>query len=116
LPVRPHIYPIPQARNSHSVKVEEDGLISRLITKPNIEKNIKVNSSHHQAIKKIGNNLKETAWANDGVIECIEDTREDRYNFGVQWHPELSWKTDDLSKKIFEIFVEQCSNYSNEKT
>jgi len=110
-----HEQGIPQGRNSHSIKFEEESLISRLITKSDVEKNIKVNSSHHQAIKKIGNNLKETAWANDGVIECIEDTREDRYNFGVQWHPELSWKTDELSKKIFETFVEQCTNYAKEK-
>lgn len=113
-----HEQGIPQARNSHTIKVEEESLVSRLITKMGKDKaniKIKVNSSHHQAIKKIGNNLKETAWANDGVIECIEDTREDRYNFGVQWHPELSWKTDELSKKIFETFVEQCANYSEEK-
>ncbi|HVE56586.1 MAG TPA: gamma-glutamyl-gamma-aminobutyrate hydrolase family protein, partial [Pyrinomonadaceae bacterium] len=81
----------PLARNSHSLEFENESLISRLITNKN---DVRVNSHHHQAIGKVGKNLKSTAWAKDGVIECIEDTRNDRFVLGVQWHPELSWKTD----------------------
>jgi putative glutamine amidotransferase len=96
----------PLARNSHSIEIEKGSNLSRLITNKN--DNIKVNSHHHQAIKKVGKNLKSTAWAKDGVIECIEDTRNDRFVLGVQWHPELSWNTDDLSKNIFESFISAC--------
>lgn len=110
-----HEQGIPQVRNSHSIKIKENSFLSRLITNGNNNENIRVNSSHHQAIKKVGNNLKATAWAKDGVVECIEDTQKDRFNFGVQWHPELSWKTDELSKNIFETYVEQCTNYAKEK-
>ncbi|MDQ3180938.1 MAG: gamma-glutamyl-gamma-aminobutyrate hydrolase family protein [Acidobacteriota bacterium] len=110
-----HEQGIPQDRSSHTIKVEEESLLSRLITKYKPDVDIKINSSHHQAIKKLGNNLKATAWAKDGVIECIEDMREDKFNFGVQWHPELLWKTDELSKKIFEIFIEQSTNYASKK-
>jgi gamma-glutamyl-gamma-aminobutyrate hydrolase PuuD len=35
------------------------------------------------------------AWADDGVIEGIEDTRSDRFVLGLQWHPELTWNTDE---------------------
>jgi putative glutamine amidotransferase len=84
--------------------------MARLITTDG-KNNIKVNSSHHQSIKNVGENLMATAWAKDGVIECIEDTREDRFVFGVQWHPELSWDFDDLSKNIFQTFVNQCSEF-----
>ena len=101
----------PLARNSHSLEIEKEGLLARLITNSeggNGTWDIKVNSHHHQAIKKVGKNLRSTAWAKDGVIECIEDTRKDRYILGVQWHPELSWKTDILSKNIFESFVSAC--------
>lgn len=97
----------PLARNSHSIEFEKDSLIARLI--PN-DIGVKVNSHHHQAIGKIGKNLKSTAWAKDGVVECIEDTRTDRFVLGVQWHPELSWKTDTLSKNIFESFISACRN------
>lgn len=101
----------PLARNSHSLEIEKESLLARLITNHkggNRTTDIKVNSHHHQAVKKVGKNLRSTAWAKDGVIECIEDTREDRHILGVQWHPELSWKTDILSKNIFESFVSAC--------
>lgn len=100
----------PLARNSHSIEFERGSLISRLITNKNGDSVVKVNSHHHQAIGKLGENLKSTAWAKDGVVECIEDTRADRFVLGVQWHPELSWKTDSLSKNIFESFIEACRN------
>lgn len=95
----------PLARNSHRIEFEEESLIARLITNKN---DVRVNSHHHQAVGKLGKNLRSTAWAKDGVIECIEDTREDRFVLGVQWHPELSWKTDTLSKNIFESFISAC--------
>jgi putative glutamine amidotransferase len=98
----------PLARNSHSIEFEEISLLSELITD---KKDVRVNSHHHQAVGKLGVNLKSTAWAKDGVIECIEDTRDDRFVLGVQWHPELSWKTDSLSRNIFESFISACINY-----
>lgn len=97
----------PLARNSHSLRFERESLLAGLITK---DDDVRVNSHHHQAIGKIGQNLKPTAWAKDGVIECIEDTRSDRFVLGVQWHPELSWKTDPLSENIFKSFIAACEN------
>jgi putative glutamine amidotransferase len=95
----------PISRNSHSLKVEEHSLISRLITNNGTTL---VNSHHHQSVREVGKNLKSTAWAKDGVVECIEDTRENRYVLGVQWHPELSWNTDGFSRNIFESFISAC--------
>ena len=107
----------PNNRNSHSIRAnkDEENILSRLITKNKSNDEITVNSSHHQAIKSIGENLKVTAWAKDEIVECIEDTREDRFVLGVQWHPELSWKFDELSQGIFKTFVNQCSNFSSKK-
>ena len=87
-----HEQGIPHARDSHSLKIDKESIIMRLITKANVKDDVKVNSSHHQAIKNVGNNLRATAWAKDEVIVCIEEMREDRFNLGVQWHPELSWE------------------------
>ncbi len=94
----------PLERNSHSIEVAENSLLSRLITLDVV----RVNSHHHQSVREVGTNLKATAWAKDGVIECIEETRENQFALGVQWHPELSWQTDDLSRKIIETFLEKC--------
>ncbi len=102
----------PLERNSHSLVIDNESLLMRLITleqsKQSQQSHIRVNSHHHQSVKMIGTNLKTTAWAKDGVIECIEDTRENRFVLGVQWHPELSWRTDSLSKNIFDSFISAC--------
>jgi putative glutamine amidotransferase len=101
----------PNTRNSHSLEIKENNALSRLIT----SNKVLVNSSHHQAIESVGKNLMVTSRAKDGVIESIEDTRDDRFVLGVQWHPELSWKFDDLSKNIFQLFVNKCSDFSSKR-
>jgi len=101
-----HEQGIPTTRNSHSLKVEEGSILGSLPSAK--DGKARVNSSHHQAIKKVGKNLKATAWASDGVIECIEDTRKGRFALGVQWHPELTAKHDTLSREIFELFGARC--------
>ena len=95
----------PLERGSHTIEIESESLLAKLSGN---KTGIRVNSHHHQSIRAVGENLKATAWAKDGVIECIEDTRADRFVLGVQWHPELSWKTDELSRNIFETFIANC--------
>ena len=102
-----HEQGIPRNQNPHMIKIEPGSILESMEGKG--AGPVKVNSHHHQAIKLVGRDLRATAWTNDGVIECIEDTRENRFVFGIQWHPELSWKSDPLSKKIFDTFVRKCS-------
>lgn len=45
-----------------------------------------VNTYHHQAVDDPGG-LQVTGWADDGVIEAVEDPTRD-FVVGVQWHPE----------------------------
>jgi putative glutamine amidotransferase len=98
----------PAVRDSHAISIRSGSALFDLAGKGNA----KVNSHHHQAIKLVGRNLKEVASANDGIIEGIEDTRSDRFVLGVQWHPELSWSTDNFSQAIFARFVRGCSERS----
>ncbi len=104
-----HEQGVPLERNSHSIKIEEESRLSRLITHA---ESVQVNSHHHQAVREVGKNLRATAWAKDGVIECLEDERSDRFVFAVQWHPELSWKTDNLSLNIFKEFVKAADDFA----
>jgi putative glutamine amidotransferase len=99
----------PVGRSSHGIDIEKDSILAGLAA--DIDgAGTRVNSHHHQAVKQAGRDLKVTARAKDGVIECVEDTREGKFVLGVQWHPEMSWETDELSGKIFKIFVDRCSD------
>ncbi len=97
----------PVARNSHSIAIENEGILSSIASETD-QAVLKVNSHHHQAIRQPGKGLTISARAKDGVIECIEDARDGRFVLGVQWHPELNWETDVVSKGIFERFVSEC--------
>ena len=106
----------PLERNSHSLEIKKETKLARLITEKKLDvENVRANSHHHQSVRQIGENLRANAFANDKVVEGIEDSREDRFVLGVQWHPELSWKTDALSNCIFEQFVKKCSEFANRK-
>lgn len=96
----------PLDRDSHTISFAEDSLLGRIAV--NGSGRVRVNTHHHQAVKTLGKDLKATAWANDGVIEGIEDSRTDRFVVGVQWHPELAWK-NGASARLFKVFVEKCA-------
>ncbi len=64
-----------------------------------------VNSSHHQAIRAPGKNLRITSRASDGTIEAVEWTGDSNWVVGVQWHPERMPPEDTFSKRLFEELV-----------
>lgn len=99
-----HQQGVPRERNSHRIRIENGSLIGDLSEMMDA---VCVNSHHHQAVKALGRDLKATSRTSDGVIESIEDSA-GKSIFAVQWHPELSWETDPLSKAVFERFVSMC--------
>lgn len=71
-----------------------------------------VNSSHHQAIDRLGDGLVATAHWNDTYIEAFEHCSLPVY--GVQWHPERMCvnkkRTDTIDGiKVFEWFLDICN-------
>ncbi len=103
-----HEQGVPAIRNSHTLKIAKGNLLSDLAAVKNADGSVRVNSSHHQAVGKVGKDLKAIAWAKDGIIEGIQDTRKGRFVLGVQWHPEISASFDLVSREIFELFVKKC--------
>ncbi|MFZ5440859.1 MAG: gamma-glutamyl-gamma-aminobutyrate hydrolase family protein [Myxococcota bacterium] len=67
-----------------------------------------VNSTHHQAVKAVGQGLLVSAVAPDGVIEAIEGTGKEQWVLGVQWHPELMLDTVPPNLGIYRAFVNKA--------
>jgi putative glutamine amidotransferase len=59
-----------------------------------------VKSHHHQGIGRVGEGLREVAWAEDGTVEGIEDP-EKPFLVGVLWHPEAG-----EDQRLFEQLVQ----------
>lgn len=60
-------------------------------------------SWHHQAVDKLGKDLRVSARHEDGTVEAIESTS-GRWFLGLQWHPE---RTDvEESVKLFDAFLD----------
>lgn len=96
----------PEDRARHDVIVEQGTRLSNIIG----ERELNVNSSHHQAIKSVGNGLRITALAPDGVVEGLEDPKHPFY-VGVQWHPE-DMRGENSASSIFGAFVEAARKYA----
>lgn len=89
-------------RHAHTITISDGTLLSELAGSASAI----VNSHHHQAIERLGANLTPIAWAPDGVIEAVVDETRDQWILGVQWHPEVGWQSDALSRGIFATFVD----------
>jgi putative glutamine amidotransferase len=82
----------------HSAVITEDCLLSTLYGKEFL-----INSNHHQAVDKLGKDLKVVQMSRDGVVEAFRHTK--LPIFAVQWHPERH--------KVIEV-DDACINASNE--
>jgi gamma-glutamyl-gamma-aminobutyrate hydrolase PuuD len=67
----------------------------------------RVNSLHHQAIRRLGRGLKATAHSDDGLVEAVEIADAYPFFMAVQWHPEEMVDRPE-QRKIFEEFVAKC--------
>ena len=65
---------------------------------------VRVNSMHHQGVRRIPDDLLPTAVAPDGLVEALEAPGEAFY-VGVQWHPEMLVDSDPGTRRLFEDFV-----------
>jgi putative glutamine amidotransferase len=68
----------------------------------------RVNSLHHQAVKRLGRGLKVTARSEDGFVEAVESAGEYPFLMAVQWHPEEMVSNSAEQREIFVRFVEKC--------
>lgn len=69
---------------------------------------VNTTSGHHQAVKVLGENLKVTAKAADGIIEALEHTKLP-WMMGVQWHPEITAAEDPTQQRLFDELVAEAA-------
>ena len=68
----------------------------------------RVNSLHHQAIKRLGRGLKVTAHSEDGFVEAVESADAYPFLMAVQWHPEEMVNNSAPQREIFVRFIAKC--------
>ena len=88
----------------HDVSIEPGSRLGALVGE-----HAPVKSHHHQGFGRVGDGLREVAWADDGTIEALE-APDKRFALGVLWHPEAG---EDFA--LFEALVREAENYRAQK-
>ena len=88
----------------HDVDVLPDTKLQRVIGD-----HAPVKSHHHQGYGRLGSGLQESARADDGTVEAIEDPSR-RFTLGVLWHPE-----EGEDGALFRALVEEAARYRSER-
>ena len=91
----------PRHEPGHRVTITQATLLHRIVGSTEM----RVNSSHHQAVRHPGPFAVVNAVADDSVIEGVEDARY-RFCLGVQWHPEFA--IDPGDRRIFDALIAAC--------
>lgn len=96
---------------AHPVEITEGSRLSEILPAEEAG-DVQVNSSHHQAVRTLGDNLRITAISPvDGVIEAVELDARDHFVLGLQWHPERSYGQSEFSRAIFAAFVQATRSW-----
>lgn len=92
---------------THTLRVESGSLLARIFGTTQV----RTNTFHHQAVKEVAPGFRAVAWSADGLIEGIEKEGE-VFVVGVQYHPELMWRSHEPSRCLFRAFVEAAHRRS----
>ncbi len=90
----------------HDVTVFKDTLLYNLVGSTSG----KINSSHHQSVDRLGEGLRVSSKAPDGIIESIEwdDAASKPFMLCLQWHPErMTGGTPAFTDNIIRAFKKE---------
>lgn len=107
-----HLQTEPREEGTHNVIIAPNSQLAAIIGN---EKELSVNSFHHQAIKDVAPGFKVVATSTDGIIEGIE-AFPNRNILAVQWHPEaLAFGGNETMLGIFKFIVNKAQMYHQAK-
>jgi putative glutamine amidotransferase len=94
--------------NAHMVEIDPRSNLAAIVGG---EKNLAVNSSHHQSAAAVGEGLRVVARSPlDSVVEALEGTVAGHFVLAVQWHPERSVndapEIAESARRIFQAFID----------
>ena len=98
-----HRLPPASARPVHTVELVTGTPLHDLLHREKLP----VNSTHHQAIRRLAPRLEVMALSEDGLIEAVY-LPDYRFVWGVQWHPELNYAEEASSRRILDAFAHAC--------
>ncbi len=100
---------------AHSIALVPGSRLASLV--PSAEPDpVEVNSSHHQAIHVVGDNLRIAAVSPfDGIVEAVELEAPDHFVLAVQWHTERTFAVSALSRVLFAAFAQSATAWQPRK-
>lgn len=99
-----HEQRVDRRRPWHGVEVRRGTRLARAVG----EGSLMVNSTHHQAVRHLGEGLTATAQSSDELVEAFECAGY-RFVVGVQWHPELLMLTVPANLGLYRAFVKAAA-------
>jgi len=97
-----HVQAAPRSTPTHAVAVRgARGRLAALLGAAEL----RVNSFHHQALRRLGRGLEVVAVAPDDVVEAAELPDAGTLVAGVQWHPEDLVGHDPAARRLFRALV-----------
>lgn len=97
-------------RNSvHDVSLERDSRMAEVLGTTQLP----VSSYHHQAIGRIGSDLRVVGRSPDGVVEALEHVTAPL--LAMQWHPEDTAAEDERQQALFDWLVTNAKRYRKEQ-
>ena len=90
--------------------IEENTMLMKIIG----EREIRVNTFHHQGVRDVAPCLKVAAHASDGLIESVEHPGLPFF-LGVQWHPERYFDRDRTAMALFDALAEAARTYHGQR-
>ncbi len=105
-------------QDAHRVLVTPGSRLSNLLERNGQEElQLSVNSSHHQAIDRPGEQLLVAAISPvDGVIEALEGIEPRQFVVAVQWHPERTYESSETSRALFAALLDAARSWESSRT
>lgn len=98
-----HVQRAPAHYATHKVEIRAGSLLEKVFGKGPA----RVNSFHHQAVRRLAPGFCASATSSDGLVEAIERTS-GGFALGVQWHPERRYHVSARERALFIALIDAC--------